>query len=59
MSSEKFLPLGREESFGLILVECCGSIGFFCKMRDKNLSERVCRSCGRKVRNAAELHSFI
>ena len=27
--------------------------------RDENLSERVCRSCGRKIRNAAELHSFI
>ena len=28
-------------------------------MRDENLSERVCRSCGRKIRNAAELYSFI
>ena len=27
--------------------------------RDENLSEQVCRSCGRKIRNAAELHSFI
>ena len=25
----------------------------------RNLSERVCRSCGRKIRNAAELYSFI
>ena len=24
-----------------------------------NLSERVCRPCGRKIRNTAELHSFI
>ena len=45
----------RRNSVGLILVECCGSIG----SRDENLSERVCGSCGQKIRNAAELHSFI
>ena len=27
--------------------------------RDENLSERVCGSCGQKIRNAAKLHSFI
>ena len=53
-----FSPSGREESVGLILAECCGSIGFPL-MRDENLSERFCRSCGRKIRNAAELYSFI
>ena len=53
-----FTPSGREESVGLILAECCGSIGFPLT-RDENLSERVCRSCGCKIRNAAELYSFI
>ena len=53
-----FSPSGREESVGLILAECCGSIGF-ALTRDENLSDRVCRSCGRKIRNAAELYSFI
>ena len=53
-----FSQSGREESVGLILAECCGSIGFPLT-RDENLSERVCRSCGRKIRNAAELYSFI
>ena len=53
-----FSPSGREASVGLILAECCGSIGFPL-MRDENLSERFCRSCGRKIRNAAELYSFI
>jgi len=38
-----FSPSGREESVGLILAECCGSIGFPL-MRDENFSERVCRS---------------
>lgn len=53
-----FSPSGREESVGLILAECCGSIGFPLT-RDQTLSDRVCRSCGRKIRNAAELYSFI
>ena len=53
-----FLPSAKEESVGLILAECWGSIGFPLT-RDENLSERVCRSCGRKIRNAAELYSFI
>ena len=59
MSFEKFLPSGREESVGLILVECLRLDWVFPLTRDENLSERVCRSCGRKIRNAAELHSFI
>ena len=57
-SFEKVSPSGREESVGLILAECCGSIGFPLT-RDENLSVRVCGSCGHKIRNAAELHSFI
>jgi len=52
-----FSPSDREESVGLILAECCGSIGFPLT-RDENFSERVCRSCGGKIRNAAELYSF-
>ena len=60
MSFEKFSPSGREESVGLILVECCASPDWvFPLTRDENLSERVCRSCGHKIRNAAEQHSFI
>jgi len=27
--------------------------------RDENFSDQVCRSCGRKIRNATELYSFI
>ena len=53
-----FSSSGREESVVLILAECCGSIGFPPK-RDENFSERVYRPCGRKIRNAAELYSFI
>lgn len=53
-----FTPSGRQESAGLILAECCGSIGLPLS-RNQNLSERVCRPCGRKIRNAAELYSFV
>ena len=53
-----FLPSGRVESAGLILARCCGSIGLRLT-RNENLSERVCRPCGRKIRNAAQLYSFI
>ena len=35
MSFEKFSLSGREESVGLILVECCGSIGFSTNERRK------------------------
>ena len=51
-------PSGRAESAGLILAHCCGSIGLRLT-RNENLSEQVCRSCGRKIRNAAQLYSFI
>ena len=53
-----FLPAGRVEGAGLIFAHCCGSIGLPL-IRNENLSERVCRPCGRKIRNTAELHSFI
>ena len=53
-----FSPSGRVESAGLILAHCCGSIGLRLT-RNENLSERVCRPCARKIRNAAQLYSFI
>ena len=57
MPFEKFSSSSREESVGLILVLRLDWV--FPLTRDENLSERVCRSCGPKIRNAAELHSFI
>ena len=53
-----FSPSRRVESAGLILAHCCGSIGLRLTRND-NLSERVCRPCGRKFTNAAELYSLI
>ena len=53
-----FSSSGRVESAGLILAHCCGSIGLRLT-RNEILSERVCRPCGRKFTNAAELYSFI
>ena len=53
-----FSPSGRVESAGLNLAHCCGSIGLRLT-RNENLSEQVCRPCARKIRNAAQLYSFI
>ena len=36
-----------------------GSIGLNCFITIPKLIERVCRSCGPKIRNAAELYNFI
>ena len=53
-----FSPTSREESPGLILAECCGTIGLPVS-KNPNLSERVCIPCSRKIRNAAELYRFV
>ena len=53
-----FSPTSREESPGLILAECCGTIGLPVT-KNPNLSERVCIPCSRKIRNAAELYRFV
>ena len=53
-----FSPTSREESPGLILAECCGTIGLPVT-KNPNLSERVCTPCSRKIRNAAELYRFV
>ena len=53
-----FKPSRRQESLNLILADACESVGF--KLApSESLSERVCRICGRKIRNAAELYNFI
>ena len=48
----------RGESPGTVLAECCSSIGFPL-IQSESLSERVCQSCGRKIRNASELYCFV
>ena len=53
-----FSPLGRVKCARLILADCCGSAGLQLT-RNENLSEQVCRLCGCKIRNVAELYSFI
>ncbi len=45
-----------QEQFWQII--CCSSIGFPL-LKCQSLSERVCRGCGRKIRNAAEFYYFI
>ena len=53
-----FKPSGREESKKIILANACESIGFKLN-QSESLSDRVCQSCGRKIRNASELYNFI
>ena len=40
------------------MADCCSSMGFPL-IKSQSVSERVCRSCGRKIRNASELYRFI
>ena len=53
-----FSPTSREESAGLILAECCGTMGLSVT-KNPNLSGRVCIPCSHKIRNAAELYRFV
>ena len=56
-----FKPSGRQDSQktqNLILANACESIGFELN-RSETLSDRVCKPCGRKIRNAAELYKFV
>lgn len=53
-----FKPSQRKESKGLILAVACKIIGIHV-FKSPNLSERVCRPCGRKIRNAADNLTFI
>ena len=48
----------QQESLNLILADTCESVGFKLACSE-SLSKRVCRICGRKIRNAAELYNFI
>jgi hypothetical protein len=53
-----FKPSRRQGSLDLILADACESIGFKL-VRCTNLSDRVCRACGNKIRNAVELYNFV
>lgn len=53
-----FSKSARKESPGTVLADCCSSMGFPL-IKSPSVSERVCRSCGRKIRNASELYGFI
>ena len=56
-SENLFKPSERKESKGLILAVSCRILGF--KLEKSSYSERVCRACGRKIRNAVENICFI
>ena len=53
-----FSKSARKESPGTVLADCCLSMGFPL-IKSQSVSERVCRSCGHKIRNALELYRFI
>ena len=53
-----FSKSARKESPGTVLAYCCSSMGFPL-IKSQSVSGRVCRSCGRKIRNASELYRFI
>jgi len=53
-----FSKSARKESPGTVLADCCSSMGFPL-IKSQSVSERVCGSCGRKIRNASKLYGFI
>ena len=53
-----FKASGRQGSKDVILAKECESIGLPLK-RSPRISERVCRPCGRKIRNAVHFFNFV
>ena len=53
-----FQPSKQKGSFGVILAKLCESVGLPVKYCEDK-SDRVCSSCGRKIRNLHQLFSFV
>lgn len=53
-----FQVSGRKESKGLVLANACQRLGLDVVKSD-HLSDRVCRPCGRKIRNAVANFEFL
>ena len=53
-----FKESGRKECKGVILATVCQDLGLDVRRAD-HLSDRVCRSCARKIRNAKENLDFL
>ena len=53
-----FKPSERKESKGLLLSRACKIVGLPVK-KSLLLSERICRPCGRKIRNVYENFTFL
>ena len=53
-----FQPSKQKGSFGVILAKLCESVGLPVKYCEHK-SDRVCSSCGRKIRNLHQLFSFV
>ena len=53
-----FQPSKQKGSFGVILAKLCESVGLPVKYCEDK-SDRVCSSCGRKIKNLHQLFSFV
>ena len=53
-----FQPSKQKGSFGVILAKLCESVGLPVKYCEDK-SDRVCSSCGRKIRNLHQSFSFV
>ena len=53
-----FKPSERKESKGLLLSRACEIVGLPVQ-KSPLLSERICRPCGRKIRNVYENFTFL
>lgn len=53
-----FKPSERKDTKGDILAEKCKKLGFTIE-KSEEYSERICNACARKIRNAAEIVSWL
>ena len=57
-TENQFLPSGRKECTGCVLADTLFIVGVKL-VQDPGKSDKVCRPCARKIRNAADCFTFI
>lgn len=58
-SENLFKPSKRKDCFGVVLANICRQVGLEFIQDSQVFSDRVCNSCGRKIRNLGQLYQFV